>query len=305
MEYWLDLHMHSNRSNDGEFSPEQLMEVCSKAHLKTVAVTDHNSVSGVRCAEVAANKFGMKLITGIELDCTYLGCNLHLLGYGMDVSAEIFAEIETTVHAQEKQASRQYIKLIKDLGIVFDEQQVMKLAVRGVVTAEILAEVALSDRRNDDNILLQPYRSGGSRSDNPYVNFYWDFCAQGKVAHVPMQFMKLREAIKIINDAGGAAVWAHPGANVGVDEQLVEGIIDEGIDGIEVYSSYHDIVTVEFYHKKCKEYDLLETIGSDFHGATKPAIHLGEMGMEKESEMLSRLLTRIHKRREHNKKSDL
>ena len=115
MEYWLDLHMHSNSSNDGEFSPEQLMGVCSTANLKTVAVTDHNSVSGVRYAEVAANKFGMKLITGIELDCTYLGCNLHLLGYGIDSSAEIFTEIETTVHAQEKQASRQHMKLIKDL----------------------------------------------------------------------------------------------------------------------------------------------------------------------------------------------
>jgi len=305
MEYRLDLHMHSNSSNDGEFSPEQLMELCSEAHLKTVAVTDHNSVSGVRYAEVAANKFGMKLIAGVELDCRYLGCNLHLLGYGIDASAEIFAKIETTVHAQEKQASRQYMQLIKNLGIVFDDKQVMKLAARGVVTAEMLAEVALSDRRNDENILLQPYRSGGSRSDNPYVNFYWDFCAQGKAAHVPMQFMELREAVKIIHDTGGAAVWAHPGANVGVDEKLAEGIIDEGIDGIEVYSSYHDKATVEFYQKKCKEYDLLETIGSDFHGATKPAIHLGKMGMEKESEMLSRLLTLIHDRREHNKKSDL
>ena len=120
-----------------------------------------------------------------------------------------------------------------------------------------------------------------------------------------MQFMKLGEAIKIIHDTGGAAVLAHPGANIGVNEKLAEGIIDEGIDGIEVYSSYHDIETVEFYRKKCKEYDLLATLGSDFHGATKPAIHLGEMGMEKEPEMLSRLLRLIHDRREHNKKSDL
>jgi len=305
MEYWLDLHMHSNNSNDGEFSPEQLMEACSAANLKTVAVTDHNSVSGVKQAEAAANKCGLKLISGIELDCEHLGRNLHLLGYGIDSSAEIFVEIETAVQAQEKQASRQYMQLIKNLGIIFDDKQAMKLAVNGVVTAEMIAELALSDSRNYENILLQPYRSGGSRSDNPYVNFYWDFCAQGKAAHVPMQFMKLGEAIKIIHDTGGAAVLAHPGANIGVNEKLAEGIIDEGIDGIEVYSSYHDIETVEFYRKKCKEYDLLATLGSDFHGATKPAIHLGEMGMEKEPEMLSRLLRLIHDRQEHNKQSDL
>jgi predicted metal-dependent phosphoesterase TrpH len=301
MDHWLDLHMHSNISNDGELSPEQLILRCSHENLKTVALTDHNSVYGIKKAEVMAKNCQLMLIPGIELDCQYKGHNLHLLGYGIDADAEIFTKIEASVAEQERKASATYIELIKKLGIEFDVSQALALAVNGVVTAEVIVEVALADSRNHGNLLLAPYRSGGSRSDNPSVNFYWDFCSQGKVAYVAMQFMDLQEAIQTVQGTGGVTVLAHPGANIGLDEKLTEHIINEGIDGIEVYSSYHDAKTIAFYQKKCDKYDLLVTIGSDFHGKTKPAIHLGKMGIKNEADLLYRLLTAINDSRERNK----
>ena len=115
----------------------------------------------------------------------------------------------------------------------------------------------------------------GKRSDNPYVNFYWDFCAQGKPAYVEINYISLKEAINIIVDSGGVPILAHPGNNIKEDKQLMESIIKQGIEGLEVYSSYHNKTQVDFYKEIALEKNLLSTCGSDFHGKTKPSIDIG------------------------------
>ena len=236
----LDLHMHSIISNDGEYTPSQLMQLCQQHGLKTVALADHNSVRGIAEAQRSANELGLEFIRAIELDCQFEGVNLHLLGYGIDPALSKF----------EKN--------------------------------EMIAEAALADQRNQNNTLLEPYRKNGKRSDNPYVNFYWDFCSQGKPAYVPIQFMGLNEAIQLIRKARGLAVLAHPGINIGQNQKILEGIVACGIDGMEVYSSYHDENMVAFYKEQAEKFHLLKTIGSDFHGKTKPAIKLGSMNCYEE-----------------------
>lgn len=293
MKNQIDLHMHSEISNDGEFSPAQLMWMCAEQHLKAAAITDHNSVRGIAQARAAAKQAGVYFIPGIELDCCCAGRNLHLLGYGIDETAECFGKVEADVETQERNASAKRMELVRQQGICFEDGQVMKLAVNGVVTGEMIAEAALADSRNDDNALLLSYRQGGSRSDNPYVNFYWDFCAQGKPAYVPMAFMELADAIRMVKDTGGIAVLAHPGANVGRDRELLEKIIGSGIDGIEAYSSYHDEDTMWYYREVAEANRLCVTIGSDFHGKTKPAIFLGKMDVGDPEESLSQVTARI------------
>lgn len=177
------------------------------------------------------------------------------------------------------------MQLVKDLGIYFEKEKVLALAIEGVVTGEMIAEVALKDKRNQNNHLLEPYRRNGKRSDNPYVNFYWDFCSQGKMAYVPVQFISLSEAIQLIKKAGGIAVLAHPGINIWQYQNKLEGIIACGIDGIEVYSSYHDDNTVAFYNEQAEKFHLLKTIGSDFHGKTKPSIKLGSINCPQEADI--------------------
>jgi hypothetical protein len=295
MDYWLDLHMHSSISNDGEFSPSRLMEKCAAANLKTIALTDHDSVRGVKAARETAQDLQMNLISAIELSCQYQGNNLHLLGYGIDEDKSIFAEIEVAVSQKYKEIAVKRIESIRQLGFFLDEKKLTLRATKGIVASVMLAEVVLADPRNQDNPLLLPYRSGGKASDNPYVNFTWDFCVQGKPAYVPIHFMDLETAITIIHEAGGVAVLAHPGANIGCNESLAEDIIYQGIDGIEVYSNYHDATTRAFYQKKCYENHLLITVGSDFHGKVKPAVHLGEIGPENAIELLQSLIAAIKK----------
>lgn len=81
---WLDLHMHSNISNDGEFSPKKLMELCLENSIKVAALADHNSVRGIKDASLQADELGIQLIPAIELDCTFRDVDLHLLGYGIN-----------------------------------------------------------------------------------------------------------------------------------------------------------------------------------------------------------------------------
>ena len=87
--------------------------------------------------------------------------------------------------------------------------------------------------------------------------------------------MDLSQAISLILDTGGIPVFAHPGQNIGMNQELLEEIIHEGIHGIEVYSSYHDHETTKFYLAQAREHDLIITAGSDFHGKNKPSIELG------------------------------
>jgi len=281
----LDLHMHSNISNDGEYSPSELMLLCKQSGLKTVSLTDHNSIRGIAEAKESAKKIGIEFISGIELDCQYEGCNLHILGYGIDTTAVEFESIEMDILKTEQDASPKLMQLVKDLGIHFEIERVLELSIEGVVTGEMIAEVALEDKRNQNNHLLEAYRKNGKRSDNPYVNFYWDFCSQGKPAYVPVQFISLYEAIELIKKVGGLAILAHPGNNIGQDQKKLEGIIACGIDGIEVYSSYHDDNTIAFYNEQAEKFHLLKTTGSDFHGKIKPAIKLGSMRCQQETDI--------------------
>ncbi len=296
MDNWLDLHMHSNYSTDGEFTPEELMGKCAKAGLKAVALADHNTVRGIPHAREAASRLRLDFFPALEIDCTHEGRNFHLLGYGINDTASIFHDIEQAVHTQAVSSSKKLIVLIKQQGFFFDEKLAWGKAVNDVIEAEMIAELILSDKRNDNNKLLLPFRSGGKRSDNPLVNFYWDFCSQGKPAHVPMHFMSLTAAVNAIQGNGGAAVLAHPGANMGQNLEITKSIIKTGIDGIEAYSSYHDDGTRQFYADICLNYGLIVTSGSDFHGKTKPSVHLGELVNPAAHDTYERLTQIIKKR---------
>jgi predicted metal-dependent phosphoesterase TrpH len=88
MKNWIDLHMHSNISSDGSYSPDALMQMCVSAGLRFVAVTDHNSVRGVEEAKKIAARLDIECISGIEFDCQLHGINLHLILYRGDDHAE-------------------------------------------------------------------------------------------------------------------------------------------------------------------------------------------------------------------------
>jgi hypothetical protein len=268
--------------------------MCAESGLEIVAIADHNSIGAFHLAQQAINDqhLNLKLIPAIELDCTHKGVNLHILGYGIDPDEPWFSKYSQTIDEEDRQLSDIRANKIRDLGIFLDESELDKHRINGILTGEMIGEVALEDQRNDDNVFLKAYRSKGSRSDNPFVNFYWDFMAQGKVAYVEVNFISALEAVQRIKRAGGFAVFAHPGNNIGMDEDLLKDILDLGLEGIEVYSSYHDSTKTQFYREKVLNSHLLMTLGSDFHGKSKPAIKLGNFDCVDEEELTKAFLSR-------------
>lgn len=283
---YIDLHMHSNYSDDGEFTPKELADLCIERGIKYFAIADHNSVRGIEEGKEYIKDKDTTIIPAIELDCSIDGVNLHVLGYGIDYKSEIFEEIEANIIKQEQVASKERMRLVRELGINFEDGMIEKLSKNGVVNGEMIAEAAMTFDENQENPLLKPYYKNGSRSDNPFVNFYWDFCAQGKTAYVEVKFISLEEAVKVILDNGGVPILAHPGNNTKEDLELLEKIIASGVKGLEVYSSYHNEEQIAFYRDFAYRNNLLITCGSDFHGKTKPSIIVGGVSCNNSEEKI-------------------
>ena len=280
------MHIHSSHSIDGEYSPSQIVDLCLKNKIRYFFTADHNSTKAIPIVKEYCKDKDIELIPAVELDCNYYDRVLHVLGYNIDYTNPIFDQLETNILSQEKKASKKRIEMVRDLGIEFSDEVIENLSIGGVVTGEMIGEATIDYDKYKSNPLLKPYYEGGSRSDNPYVNFYWDFCSQGKEAYVQIHYIELSEAINIIKDSGGIPILAHPGNNVKEDKQLLESIIKQGIEGLEVYSAYHDKFQKDFYKKVALEKNLLSTCGSDFHGKTKPSIDIGSSDCEGNEEII-------------------
>lgn len=290
----IDLHMHSHYSDDGEFSPAELVRQCAERGIKIMAISDHNCARANAEGAAAAAAAGITYIPSIEIDCTFAGVNFHVLGYGIDAASEDFAGIEQNIEAQGEKASHIMLEATRRLGFAITEAELNKLAEgmfhQSIWTGEMFGEVLLGKPEYAEHPLLMPYRPGGARSDNPFVNFYWDFYSQGKPCYAPIAFPTLPDTVALIHRNGGRAVLAHPGVNLKGHDELLDALTQTGIDGVEAYSSYHTDEERRFYADKVRAAGLFVTCGSDYHGKTKPSIRLGGHGCPlTDEEMLGEL----------------
>ena len=269
----IDLHMHSIYSDDGQYTVKELFEIAKNNNLTHIAIADHNSVKAVK--EAHSLNYDIEYIDAVELDCTYKGVNLHLLGYNFDYTLPIFEAIEQNIYQQMLKMKDELIEKVENLGIYINKEKLNELCPDGIVVAEDIAEVVIPDEINRNHPLIQSYLENGTRSDNPFVNFYWDICSQGKPAYVKMDYMDLIDAIQIIHQAKGICVVAHPGNNFKGKDTILEEILEMDIEGLEVYSSYHTPEQILHYEQLASKYNKICTVGSDFHGKTKPNIQMG------------------------------
>ncbi|WP_304159036.1 PHP domain-containing protein [Fusobacterium ulcerans] len=271
----IDLHMHSLYSDDGEFSPKEIIAIGKDEGMEIMALTDHNSVKGADEMIESGKKAGIKVISGVEIDCVYKGVNLHMLGYGINHKRKEFLEIEEEIFEKEMAIAKIKIEKLKEnTDLIIDEKKIFEIAAGNIVTGEIIGEVVLGEEKNRSNPLLKEYFNNGAKSDMPFVHFYWDFFSQGRIAYVPIGFRPMTEIVKLIKESGGLAVLAHPGNNFKNCLEIADDIIKEGIDGIEVFSTYHSPEQIDYFYNRAEKNNLLMTFGSDFHGKNKPHIRL-------------------------------
>lgn len=271
-----DLHVHSKYSNDGEFGIQDIIEMCELNGVGILSITDHNSVKGIKDALRLCEQSSLIFIPGIEIDCNYNGIDLHLLGYNINWRSKDFVDLEGIIRMKVMDSFPQMIENLAKSGITVDATEVLGKSEGKLPCGELIAEVLLTNKDYHSNQLLKPYLPGGARSDMPYINFYFDFFAQGKPAYVAINYISYDEAIDLVINNGGTAIIAHPGMNLKGREEIVNELIYKGAKGIEVFNNYHDVHQVEYFAKLAERRNILMTCGSDFHGKNKPLIKIGE-----------------------------
>jgi len=272
----IDLHIHSLFSDDGQFSVEELMDQAEKANLKVAAIADHDSVNASLQMRELHRQTSVRWIDAIEISCRLHDLDLHLLGYFIDPRDPRFTLIEARMRETEEKLTKRRLGLLEEqFKIAFPLAELQAFAAGKVLTGEKICEWLLENDENKKHPELRPYFPSGTRSDNPQVNFYWDYLSQGKVAYLPANLPSLKECIDLIHDVGGVAILAHPGKNVKEDHFVLDEMIPLGLDGLEVFSSYHSETQIAYYAEYVKKKQLMMTCGSDYHGKTKPKIKLG------------------------------
>lgn len=271
----IDLHMHSSYSDDADFPVETVIARCQANGISTLAITDHNSAYSVLKAKTFASS-SLNILSGIEIDCTFEGRNFHLLGYGFTPSDD-FVTIHNHFNGIQREQTPKKFEKLRELNFYLDEQRLEQLCGGAIPQEEQMGEVILEDQRNADHPLLLPYRAGGSRSDMPLINFYWDFFGPGNVCYLPVTYPAMSTMVEVIRHNGGIPILAHIGANVkSHHSQVIDDVLKVGVMGVEVFSSYHSPELAEQLYQFTVGRSAFVTCGSDFHGRNKPKIEVGQ-----------------------------
>jgi predicted metal-dependent phosphoesterase TrpH len=257
----VDLHLHTHHS-DGTLSPVELARLVKAQGVDAVALTDHDTVTGIGEIVEEANRLGLEAIAGIELSARFSPGTLHVLGYGFDVNGPIR---EKLVDFQKARAERNPLILekLKSMGmnLTMDEVKVLSGAKNQIGRPHIAKAMEVK---------------GFVKT---FAEAFDKYLTKGGPAYIPKASWSARECIDLIHESGGAAVIAHPiqmklqGMNL---REKIKELVEGGLDGLEVVHPDHDLETQTFFTKLAGEFNLLTTGGSDYHGDHKPGIQPGQ-----------------------------
>lgn len=257
----IDLHVHSNQS-DGTYTPAQLVQYAAKKGLTAFALTDHDTTQGLDAAIASARQHFVTVIPGIEFSTVYEEKDIHILGLFIDYKAPVFlSALADFVASRERRNEKMCQKLREYADMDIHYKKLLQAFPGAVITRAHYARYML---------------------DHGYVGSMAEaferFIGDHAPCFIPREKVTPMQAVRLIRQAHGVPVLAHPPLYHMSDarlESLVDTLADCGLAGIEaLYSTY---TAGEETHMKslARQYGLLITGGSDFHGSNKPDIDLG------------------------------
>lgn len=270
----IDLHIHSNFSEDGDLSVEEIFKKAQSLSLTVISITDHDSIESIAVAKKIKENYTCDYIPGVEITTIFArdGSQQHILGYFIDEDNHDLIDALSYVHKCRVTIAQKRIEALKKIGFEIDEKRVWEQVSGRAPAATSLVEEVLRNEKNQADRRLTEYYTG-TKSENRIPNFYIEYLMQGKAAYVPFVSISLPEGVEVIKRAGGIPVLAHP--NFVKNREWLPEIIQCGIVGIEAFSSYHNEDDITFYKEFAKKHALLVTAGSDFHGpTTKPTVNM-------------------------------
>ncbi len=268
-----DLHLHSTAS-DGILKPEEVVKMAASLGFTHMALTDHDSTEGLEAAGRAAKALGMTLIPGVELSCGGQK-EIHVLGYGFDPENQAMREFCRMRTADREERAQKMVENLRREGKMITIERVHELA-RGVVARPHVARALLE--------------AGYATSMSDAFD---RFLVPGRCGYVPKRDVKVSEAVKLIGEAGGVAVLAHP-MELKMGDMAIESLVrewkGEGLAGVEVYHPSAANHHLPFLDRLARREGLLVTGGSDFHGDMAHGSVLGD-GLNRWTTMEQDLMT--------------
>lgn len=252
----VDLHSHTTYS-DGKLSPTELIDRAVNFQLDVLAITDHDSVSGLAMAQqhIDEKNLPLTLINGIEISTSWHGFDIHIVGLNIDTSN---VQINELIAAQQ---------VARELRATTMGEKLEKCGVEGVYeAAKALAGVGSITRSHFAQVLLAQGKV------NHLQGAFDKYIGKGKRAFVKPQWCTIEDAVSVIHQAGGVAVMAHP---VRYDlsgkwlRKLVVQFKEAKGDGLEIVLPQMSPDQKRLMLSYCHEYDLHASMGSDFHYPTR------------------------------------
>lgn len=252
----MDLHAHTNAS-DGEHSPQELIDIARARRITVLGIADHDTTAGLERALAAAETAGdIEIIPGVELSTDIPGSEIHVLGYLMDWRDPYFVEMLTRFQEGRIGRAQKIVDKLTALGAPISFQRVKDIAGDGAIGRPHVARALLE--------------AGHVATIKDAFDLY---LANDKPAYVEHYSLPPAQAVELILRAGGVPVLAHPR---GVT-QIVPELVKAGLVGLECYYAEYDDRTRHELAELAKQYGLIATGGSDFHGLHRMG-HMSALG---------------------------
>jgi predicted metal-dependent phosphoesterase TrpH len=266
----IDLHTHSFVS-DGSEAPGRISELAAEAGCSALALTDHDNLAGLREAQAAAQRLGIRLVPGCEVSCAKpapppgsgpVGGSVHMLVYFVeDTDGPLQREL-AELRNDRFARNHKLVDRLRELGIGIDYDMLVE---------ENGGEEGIG-RPHFARVLVRL----GAAEDITDAFDRW--LADGRPAYVPKARITPAEAARLASESGGVAVLAHP-LSLALEpphlERLVSELAEQGLQGMEAfYGRYSDEDRAQLQAIAGRA-GLVATGGSDFHGTFKPDLRVG------------------------------
>lgn len=255
---YMDLHCHTTFS-DGSLSPREVIDLKKNEGIEFFAIADHDTMDGIREAEAYAKLRQMTFVSAVELSSSYKGIQLHILGYGIDFDNDKLKEL-----CRKMQEDRHY-----------KNQQIFD-----VVDSDFKIDIRKALEKKNKNYIGKP-DIGRILVERGYFQSlhqaFENYFRKDKIEDIKRITIDARDALSLIDEAGGIGVLAHPILVKGIGlrgseefyaklEELLIELKALGLVGMESHYSKNTDKEIQSLSRIAKKLDLVETKGSDFHG---------------------------------------
>jgi len=260
-----DLQSHSTAS-DGALAPAEVVQRAAAAGVQLLALSDHDTVSGVAQAIDAGARLGVRIVPAVEISAVDEGSpvprELHILGYNIDHTGAVLTQRLSEFLADREQRTLRMAAALRQEGFELDEAQLQQRVAAGQpIGRPHLAEAVLSAPANAQRLAQEEIDDIGS--------LIRGYLIEGRPAFRLRQTPTVAQAIDAIHEAGGVAIWAHPFWDI-EDPAEVLASIDRfnelGIDGVEAFYITHNQQQTELLAQRCQQLGMLSTGSADYHG---------------------------------------